>query len=100
MEQKIETLLSKLTLDEKIGQITQLTIESITDNSVKDHFQFDEKKLQDVIGKYKVGSILNTPLGHAATVEQWQKLVRRLQKESLKSIGIPCLYGLDQIHGT
>ncbi|MDD6438459.1 MAG: glycoside hydrolase family 3 N-terminal domain-containing protein [Prevotella sp.] len=99
MEQKIETLLSKLTLDEKIGQMTQLTIESITDNSVKDHFQFDEKKLQDVIGKYKVGSILNTPLGHAATVEQWQKLVRCLQKESLKSIGIPCLYGLDQIHG-
>ncbi len=99
MESRIDELISKMTLDEKIGQMTQLTIESITDASSKDVFRFDEQKLHDVIYKYKVGSILNTPLGHAATADVWQQLVRRLQKESMKAIGIPCLYGVDQIHG-
>ncbi len=63
-------------------------------------FQIDEAKLDSVITKYKVGSILNVPNGLAVSREEWQRIIKRIQEKSMKEIGIPCVYGVDQIHGT
>lgn len=98
MEQKIERLLRKMTLDEKVGQMCELTIDVIQKKG--EGFQIDEAKLDSVITKYKVGSILNVPNGTAVTAAEWQRIIRRIQEKSMKEIGIPCVYGVDQIHGT
>ena len=63
-------------------------------------FQLDEAMLDTVIGKYKVGSILNVPASVAQTPQTWYRIIRRIQEKSMESIGIPCIYGVDQIHGT
>ncbi len=99
MERKIENILKGMTLEEKIGQMCQLTIDTI-DDKTKEDFAVDEEKMDLVFGKYKVGSILNVPRDVAQSQETWQALIRRIQEKSLEEIGIPCVYGLDQIHGT
>ena len=63
-------------------------------------FQLDEAMLDSVIGKYKVGSILNVPNGVAQSVEKWQEIIKRIQEKPMEVMGIPCVYGVDQIHGT
>lgn len=102
MEQKIEALIQKMTLDEKVGQMCELTIDLLQDRQAdpKKGFQLSEAMLDSVIGKYKVGSILNVPNGAAISVDKWQEIITRIQKKSMKEIGIPCVYGVDQIHGT
>lgn len=103
IEQQVESLLQKMTLDEKIGQMCELTIDVLQDRSggqgAKD-FRLSEAMLDSVFGKYKVGSILNVPQGKAQPVEKWQAVIRRIQEKSMEEIGIPCIYGVDQIHGT
>ena len=78
IEQKIEALLKKMTLEEKVGQMTELTIDMLQkhSNSPQDiesanEFQLDEEKLATLIGKHKVGSFLNVPNGIAQTPEKW-----------------------------
>jgi beta-glucosidase len=100
IEQKVENQLKKMTLDEKIGQMCEITIDGITDTSSPKVFKLSASKLADVIGKYKVGSILNVPLGAAQPKELWAETVRQIQKISMKTMGIPDIYGVDQIHGT
>ncbi len=101
IEQQVEQTLARMTLDEKIGQICELTIDVIQDrNNTAGGFVIDEAKLDSVIGKYKVGSILNVPAGVAQDTAMWHNLIRRIQEKSLETIGIPCVYGVDQIHGT
>ena len=101
IEQQVEQTLARMTLDEKIGQICELTIDVIQDrNNTAGGFVIDEAKLDSVIGKYKVGSILNVPAGVAQDTAMWHNLIRRIQEKSLETMGIPCVYGVDQIHGT
>lgn len=100
IEQKIENQLKKMSLDEKIGQMCEITIDVVTDTSDHSKFKLSENKLDEVIGKYKVGSILNVPLSLAQTKETWAETIRRIQRRSIKAMGIPCVYGVDQIHGT
>jgi beta-glucosidase len=101
IEARIEQLLGKMTLEEKIGQMCEITVDVVTDfPGSKDGFRLDDAKLDDVIGKYKVGSILNVPLSVAQPKEVWAQTIRQIQEKSMKEIGIPCIYGVDQIHGT
>lgn len=104
MEQKIETLLKKMTLEEKIGQMTQLTIDVIGKGMNVFHtiipFEFNEALLDTVIHKYKIGSILNVPGSTPQTPQEWSNIITRLQKEAIAETGIPLVYGVDQIHGT
>ncbi len=99
LEQKIENVLKNMTLEEKIGQMCQITIDVI-DDTTQEEFVVDEEKLDMIIGKYKVGSMLNVPHSYAQPREVMQALIRRIQEKSLEEIGIPCVYGIDQIHGT
>lgn len=152
IEEQVEYLLKKMTLEEKIGQMTQLAIDVLAKNNnplanmnpnsfkledlkdllrkyklekefvlsksmpekdvmmqiymkiqnieSKKGFELDEALLDTVIGKYKVGSILNVPGGIAQTKETWERIIHKIQDKSIKEIGIPCIYGVDQIHGT
>lgn len=100
IEQKIEKKLKSMTLDEKIGQMCEITVDVVTDWSSPKDFKLSKAKLDTIIGQYKVGSILNVPLSIAQTKEKWAKSIAELQKISMKTMGIPCIYGVDQIHGT
>lgn len=99
---RVETLLSNMTLEDKIGEMTQITLEFICQNDnegkrIEPH-TLDSSKVSKVINEFKVGSILNCA-GHSYSPAHWQKLVGQIQQESIKSKGIPVLYGVDAIHG-
>ena len=102
IEANIQEWLQKMTLEEKIGQMCEITIDVVTDfeASMKHGFVLDKAKLDTVIGKYKVGSLLNVPLSIAQPKEKWAEAIKQIQELSMKEIGIPCIYGVDQIHGT
>jgi beta-glucosidase len=93
---RIEALLSKMTLDEKIGQMTQVTLGVV---SGPEDGVLDTAKLAAAVEKYKVGSILNVT-NHALTVDQWRKVIGQIQDDAAKTrLKIPVIYGLDGIHG-
>lgn len=104
MESKIETLLAKMSLEDKIGQMTQLTIDVVGKGANVFHtiipFEFDEAILDTVMHKYKVGSILNVPGATPQTPQEWTDIITCLQKEAIAENGIPVVYGVDQMHGT
>lgn len=101
IEANIQEWLKKMTLEEKIGQMCEITVDVVTDfPGSKEGFKLSEAMLDTVIGKYKVGSILNVPLSVAQKKGVWAEAIRKIQEKSMKEIGIPCIYGVDQIHGT
>ena len=63
-------------------------------------FYIDEHKTDSILSRYKIGSILNAPNTCAPTAKQWEKYIAQIQKISMKRIGIPCVFGLDQNHGS
>ena len=99
IEQQVEELLSKMDLDAKIGQMTELAID-VLGETINGEFQLDEAKLHKAIAEYKVGSFLNAPGPVAQSPEKWNEIISRIQELSMTEIGIPCIYGLDQNHGT
>lgn len=101
IEANIQQWLKKMTIEEKIGQMCEITIDVVTDfEKSRDGFTLSEAMLDTVIGKYKVGSLLNVPMSVAQKKEVWAKAIRQIQEKSIKEIGIPCIYGVDEIHGT
>ena len=99
VEEKVEQVLARMTLEEKVGQMTQLSVD-VLGKFENDDFVLDDAKLQEAIGQYKVGSILNSPGPVAQNCAKWQEIIGKIQTLSMKEIGIPCIYGLDQTHGT
>ncbi|MGE5437940.1 MAG: glycoside hydrolase family 3 N-terminal domain-containing protein [Syntrophothermus sp.] len=101
-EQKVKELLSKMTLEEKVGQMTQVSIHAITKTpGTKDQKHvLDLQKLEDAVVKYKVGSILNV-YDVAHSVEYWNEVISKIQDAALNKtkLKIPVLYGIDAIHG-
>ena len=102
IEAHIQEWLKKMTLEEKVGQMCEITIDVVSDfeASKKNGFTLNPAMLDTVIGKYKVGSLLNVPLSIAQKKEKWAEAIKQIQDLSMKEIGIPCIYGVDQIHGT
>ena len=102
IEAHIQEWLKKMTLEEKIDQMCEITIDVVSDfeASKKNGFTLNPAMLDTVIGKYKVGSLLNVPLSVAQKKEKWAEAIKQIQDLSMKEIGIPCIYGVDQIHGT
>lgn len=150
LEKKVENTLSRMSLDEKIGQMLELNLDlmgtmraanakvdreklrgalkqfgrgdaeiaeflklsdkdiiakldgfniDIYTSDTKREWKLNEQQLDTVISKWKIGSILNAPATRAATVAQWQEWIQIIQKKSMKYIGIPDIYGLDNNHG-
>ena len=111
VEAQVEALLSKMTLRDKVGQMCELAIDKVaqssSDGNVKDNNSsrtlasgmLSAEAVDDVFGKYRVGSILNVPFGVAQTPEKWANIIRNLNEASMEQCGVPQIYGVDQIHG-
>jgi len=94
VEAKVEKVLKGMTLEEKIGQMTQITVDAVSRGGEL------TPAGDSIIRTYKVGSILNVPDGHAQTPETYNKLISEINRISMEEMGIPTLFGLDHIHGT
>jgi beta-glucosidase len=101
-DEKVKELLSKMTIEEKVGQMTQVTIQAVSKTQgIKDQLhEMDYSKLDEALKKYHVGSILNV-YDAAHTVEYWHEVITRIQDIAIKEtrLGIPVIYGIDAIHG-
>jgi beta-glucosidase len=99
---KVKELLSKMTIEEKIGQMTQITIQVVTkqQGTVDQDFILDEEKLEEAITQYHVGSLLNV-YDKALTLDEWQSLITKIHTltEEKSRLKIPVIYGIDAIHG-
>jgi len=97
--QKIDALLKRMTLEEKVGQMTQLAIGMISKGQDQ-NIQIDPAKLDKAIVRYGVGSILNVA-EQALTVDKWHDIIGQIQQTATKKtrLGIPVIYGIDSIHG-
>ncbi|WP_113664027.1 glycoside hydrolase family 3 N-terminal domain-containing protein [Pedobacter nanyangensis] len=104
IDQKVKTLLSKMTLEEKVGQMAQITMDVITNG--KDRYSsfepvtLNEQQLEHALVKYKVGSVLNTANNRARTREVWHQIINKIQETGKGRLNIPVLYGIDAVHGT
>lgn len=102
IDKKVDALLAKMTLDEKIGQMTQVTLDVVLQTNNGKAIQpetIDADKIKNAIEKYHVGSILNVS-GAAYTREHWYKIISDIQNEAGQSrLKIPVIYGIDAMHG-
>ena len=96
VEAKVEQVLKGMTLQEKVGQMVQLSIGLI---ETADRNDVDPAKMDVIFGKYKIGSILNVMNDRAQSREKTADFIAKIQESSMKNIGIPCIFGLDMIHG-
>ena len=105
VEAKVDKLLSKMTLEEKVGQMCQVTLDVITKGpnqfSSDEPLQLDTSLVRRVLVDYKVGSVLNTANNRARTPQKWNEIISQLQEVATKEtrLGIPIIYGIDGIHG-
>ena len=91
----ISALLQTMTLEEKVGQMTQLTLSVFYKNG-----QLQDSLLSNYIKKYHIGSLLNIPSSSAISIDQWRELIRKIADHTQDTrLKIPVLYGIDAIHG-
>jgi beta-glucosidase len=104
IDKQAANLVAQMTLEEKIGQMAQITIDVVCkgeDTPPTSTLQIDVDKLRDAVVNYHVGSILNSPNNRARTTEWWNNAIAQMQEVATKEtrLKIPILYGLDEIHG-
>ena len=96
IEVKVNALVKHMTLEEKAGQMAQVSIESLGEWK-NGKFMFTDK-MKDAVVNYKIGSILNTP--GVQSPQEWNRLIAEMQDAAKKTSNkIPILYGLDNVHG-
>lgn len=100
LEARVNEIVGNMTLEEKVGQMCELTVDMVTDFQGKKGPQIDKNKLKWAFEQHKVGSILNVPFGGAQTPAVYRTVIKEIQDASMKYIGIPDIYGMDEIHGT
>lgn len=98
LDQDVSSLISNMSLEEKVGQMTQVTIDLILKD--KSNTEVDPEKLRTAIVDRKVGSILNVK-GNAYTLKEWHSIINQIQDLATSETpnAIPVLYGIDAIHG-
>jgi len=98
IDKKVDVLIAKMTLEEKVGQMTEVTSDVVSKTNTPNH-QLDVDKLKEAIMKYHVGSILNVT-GHAYDRAHWYDVISTIQKAADQDrLKIPVIYGIDAIHG-
>ena len=101
---KVKALLAKMTLQEKVGQMAQITLDVITIGknrySSDEPVLLDEADMKKAFEVYKIGSVLNTANNRARTPEKWFEIISEIQKKGSGRLNIPIIYGIDAIHGT
>lgn len=102
LDEQVAALLSKMTVEEKVGQMTQVTIEVVAknDRAAGGWQNLDQEKLRTAIIKYNVGSILNVS-GSAYSIDNWHAIITQIQDVATKEtrLKIPIIYGIDAVHG-
>ncbi|MBB5636097.1 beta-glucosidase [Pedobacter cryoconitis] len=102
---KVESLLQKMTLEEKVGQMAQITLDVIGAGNDRytstEPFSLDQKAMEKALIQYKLGSVLNTSNNRARTTKVWYEIISKIQQTAMKGNknGIPVIYGIDAIHG-
>lgn len=100
IEEKVQALLAQMTLEEKVGQMTQIDVSMVTVNHTQ---TLDGEKLKDAIVDHHVGSILNapsTPTNQAQFIETWRDMTHAIGDMAKQTrLHIPVIYGIDAIHG-
>ncbi len=106
IDQKVDNIISKMTLEEKVGQMTQINLTVIAKGPNKWESSFpmeiDDNKAYKALVDYKVGSVLNTINNTAQKPNVWFKNISKIQDIAMNNnrLGIPVIYGIDAIHGT
>lgn len=101
IDSRVETLLNSMTLGEKVGQMTQLTLQAVSSQAetATSRYQLDSYRLQRALSGFAVGSILNV-WDAAFTLEHWREVITKIQLAARKTrLGIPVLYAIDAVHG-
>jgi beta-glucosidase len=101
-DDQVNALLSQMTDEEKVGQMTQIALDVILKDPDKpwDQIEVDPVKLATAIQEYKIGSVLSVAKTGAIGLGQWHDIIGKIQNEANKSrLNIPVLYGIDSIHG-
>ena len=97
IELKVSNMVAKMTLEEKVGQMAQITLDVLGDGQP---FKLNESKVKEAIQTYKLGSVLNTSDNRAMSTAQWNSIVETLQRQAkTNTLKIPLIYGFDAIHG-
>jgi beta-glucosidase len=105
VQDPVEALLAKMTLEEKVGQMAQVTLDVITKGPNEyvsyEPLQLDPALVKKALVQYHVGSVLNTANNRARTPETWHAIISQLQNVATKEtrLKIPLLYGIDAVHG-
>ena len=99
IEAQVKKIVSGMTLEEKIGQMCQITIGAIEDYRVRAEYKINKEALDKMIKEYKVGSFLNTPRDVGQNLSKWHEIIDQITTASINELHIPTLYGVDQIHG-
>ncbi|OON66047.1 glycoside hydrolase family 3 N-terminal domain-containing protein [Hymenobacter sp. CRA2] len=105
VEPRVEALLAQMTLEEKVGQMAQITLDVIGKGNSRfasdEPFAVDPAKLRDAVVKYKLGSVLNAANNRARTPQVWESIIQQIQDAATKEtrLKIPVIYGIDAVHG-
>lgn len=105
IEEKVESLLEEMTLEEKVGQMAQITLDVIGKGDSRynsyEPFSIDTAMLRKAILEYHVGSVLNTTNNYALTPAKWNEIISFIQQIAMEEsrMKIPVVYGIDAIHG-
>ena len=104
IENKVQALLAQMTLEEKVGQMTQIDFSVVSvENGQDAESPIDQAKLEDAILDRHVGSILNapaTPNNRAQPIDRWRRMTQTIRETAARSrLKIPVIYGIDAIHG-
>ena len=99
IEAQVQKIVGSMTTEEKIGQMCQLTIGTLDNYASPTEFGFNTETLDKFINEFKVGSFLNTPRDVGQHIDKWNEIISTIQEASIKGLGVPTLYGVDQIHG-
>ena len=103
---KIVKMISEMTLEEKVGQMAQITLDVIGNgegrHASNEPFDIDTARIRKALIEYHVGSVLNTTNNYALPPVQWNKIIAFIQKVAMKDtrMQIPVIYGVDATHGT
>ncbi len=103
IEKQIDLLINKMSLNEKVGQTCQITLDALLkrdeNNKVIEPVSIDSDKLKEAITEYSVGSILNVG-SHTLDINRWKHIMENIHKPFLdKKVKVPLIYGIDAIHG-
>lgn len=98
-EAQITAMMEKMSLKEKLGQMVELDLRGVMTTDAKGNNIIDTHKLDSILINYKVGSFLNTPGPQGVTAAEWEKFMTQLQKATIKHVGIPLVFGVDENHG-